>query len=89
MLSSTSYKSINLNLHGDPDEPPRLITYTKYSQGFVWNDEVFLPSYLLGRYGGRNIGGRKKQYDDDFGDEEQCPITEIFVTDEEAEAMMP
>ncbi|KIX06817.1 uncharacterized protein Z518_04793 [Rhinocladiella mackenziei CBS 650.93] len=87
MLSSSSYKSINLNSHhDDPDEPPRLITYTKHSQGFTWNDELFLPSYMLGRYGPR---GRKKQYDGDFGDEDQCPVAEIFVTDEEAEAMMP
>lgn len=87
MLSSSSYKSINLNSHhDDPDEPPRLITYTKHSQGFTWNDELFLPSYLLGRYGER---GRKKQYDGDFGDEEHCPVAEIFVTDEEAEAMLP
>ncbi|EXJ85181.1 hypothetical protein A1O3_05856 [Capronia epimyces CBS 606.96] len=87
MLSSSSYKSINLNSRfDDPDEPPRLITYTKHSQGFTWNDELFLPSYMLGRYGER---GRKKQYDGDFGDEEHCPVAEIFVTDEEAEAMMP
>jgi len=87
MLSSCSYKSINLNSHlDDPDEPPRLITYTKHSQGFTWNDELFLPSHMLGRYGER---GRKKQYDGDFGDEEHCPVAEIFVTDEEAEAMMP
>ncbi|RMD39726.1 hypothetical protein DV735_g5407, partial [Chaetothyriales sp. CBS 134920] len=51
MLASSSYKSINLNAHNaDPDEPPRLITYTKHSQGFIWNDELFLPSYLLGRF---------------------------------------
>ncbi|KIW69735.1 hypothetical protein PV04_05593 [Phialophora macrospora] len=87
MLSSSSYKSINLNAHhDDPDEPPRLITYTKHSQGFTWNDELFLPSYMLGRYGER---GRKKQYDGDFGDEDHCPVAEIFVTDEEAQAMMP
>lgn len=88
MLSSSSYKSINLNSHhDDPDEPPRLITYTKHSQGFTWNDELFLPSYMLGRYG--RGGWRKKEYDADFGDEEHCPVADIFVTDEEAEAMMP
>ncbi len=95
MLSSSSYKSVNLNAHhDDPDEPPRLITYTKHSQGFTWNDELFLPSYLLGRSGRR----RRKRYgyddeddDDDHWDEqgEQCPVTEIFVTDEEVRAMMP
>ncbi|RMZ89773.1 hypothetical protein DV736_g2980, partial [Chaetothyriales sp. CBS 134916] len=87
MLASSSYKSINLNAHNDdPDEPPRLITYTKHSQGFIWNDELFLPSYLLGRF-----GRRKKQYDSDFGydddDDEACQVTEIFVTDEEVATM--
>ena len=85
MQSSSSYKSINLNAHhDDPHEPPRLITYTKHSQGFTWNDELFLPSYLIGRG-----GGRRKQYDADFGDDEDgCQVAEIFVTDEEAEAML-
>ena len=97
MRSSSSYKSVNLSAHhDDPDEPPRLITYTKHSQGFTWNDELFLPSYLLGR------GGRRRRkrygYDDDEDDDdggwggdegEQCPVTEIFVTDEEVKAMMP
>jgi len=100
MMASSSYKSINLSSHNDPDEPPRLICYTKHSQGFTWNDELFLPGYLLGRYG----GGRRRRHrwdnDDDDGDEdmddvmdsndpERCPVTEIFVTDEEAAAMMP
>lgn len=100
MLSSSSYKSVNLNAHNDdPDEPPRLITYTKHSQGFAWNDELFLPSYLLGRHGRR----RRKRFGYDEDDEEdgdddqwvgdghgdQCPVTEIFVTDEEVRAMMP
>lgn len=85
MLSSSSYTSINLNSHHDPDEPPRLITYTKSGQGFTWNDELFLPSYMIGRYGGR---GRRKQYDGDFG-EDEVEVAEIFITDEEAAAMMP
>src|SRR5271154_2758063 len=83
MLLSTSYKSINLNDHHghhsyDPDEPPRLITYTTSGQGFTWNEELFLPSYLVGRQ------GRRKTYDGDFGDEETCPVTEIFISEEEA-----
>jgi hypothetical protein len=102
MIASSSYKSINLSSRGDPDEPPRLITYTKHSQGFTWNDELFLPGYLLGRYGGTSrrrtrLGWGDEDEDDDGGDEgmmdsndpERCPVTEIFVTDEEADAMMP
>lgn len=97
MIASSSYKSINLSSHNDPDEPPRLITYTKHSQGFTWNDELFLPGYLLGRYGGSRR--RRHRWDDDddeqmddimdSNDPERCPVTEIFVTDEEAAAMMP
>jgi hypothetical protein len=87
MLASSSYTSVNLNSHiDDPDEPPRLITYTKHAQGFTWNDELFLPSYMIGRYGGSR--GRRKQYDGDFG-EDDVQVVEVFVTDEEAERMMP
>jgi hypothetical protein len=98
MLASSSYKSVNLSSRGDPDEPPRLITYTKHSQGFTWNDELFLPGYLFSRYGGRrrrHRWGDDDDDDDDMGgmmdsnDPEKCPVTEIFVTDEEANAMMP
>ena len=87
MLAAQEYTSINLNSHGDPDEPPRLITYTKNAQGFTWNEELFLPSYMIGRYSGR--GARRKQFDADFGDDDGPEVAEIFVTDEEAEMMMP
>lgn len=101
MLTSTSYKSVNLNDHRDyydPNDPPRLITYTKSAQGFTWNDELFLPSYLLGgRRGSRRGWGRRyraprdsdEDDEDDNMDEDHCPVTEIFVTDEEAQRMMP
>jgi hypothetical protein len=83
MLSSQIYKSINLNAR-DPDEPPRLITFTKAGQGFNWNEELFLPSYMVSRYS----RGRRKQYDGDLG-EDDVEVAEIFVTDEEANNMMP
>ena len=103
MLSSSSYKSINLsNRVGDPDEPARIITYTKHSQGFTWNDELFLPSYMVGRrYRGskaRRRWGAGYDEDEDMEDEndipfdeeaDRCPVTDIFVTDEEAAAMLP
>jgi hypothetical protein len=105
MLASSSYTSVNLNHHyhhhshhhhsSSPDSdldddldasssPPRLITYTKHSQGFTWNDELFLPSYLLGRYAGRG----RRRHDGDFG-EDDVHVVDVFVTDEEAAAMMP
>ena len=94
MASSTSYRSINLNsdFGGDPGSPPHLITYTKTGQGFTWNEELFLPSYMMGRYeagGGRR---RRRRYEDEDmpgGDEEVVEIAEIFISDEEARNMMP
>lgn len=103
MLSSSSYKSVNLNSHiSSPDEPQRLICYTKHSQGFTWNDELFLPSYLVGRRY-RSSKARRRWgggYDDDemdldeddvpFDEEvDRCPVADIFVTDEEAANMLP
>jgi hypothetical protein len=94
MASSTSYRSINLNsdFDGTSSSPPHLITYTKTGQGFTWNEELFLPSYMMGRYeagGGRR---RRRRYEDDDtagGDNEGVEIAEIFVSDEEARNMMP
>lgn len=93
MLSSSSYKSINLNSHlNGPDTPPRLICYTKHSQGFTWNDELFLPSYMVGKRYRKN-----RRWDDDDDDDDpmfdeeadRCPVMDIFVTDEEAKEMFP
>lgn len=100
MLSSSSYKSINLNSSSRPDEPARIITYTKHSQGFTWNEELFLPSYLVGRRY-RSSKARRRWADDDddmdideedtpFDEEaDRCPVMDIFVTDEEAANMLP
>lgn len=82
------------------DEPTRLITYTKHSQGFTWNDELFLPSYLVGRRYRSSKARRRWGYDEDedmdddndppFDEEaDRCPVADIFVTDEEAAAMLP
>lgn len=101
MLSSSSYKSVNLNIGGSMDNgPARIITYTKHSQGFTWNDELFLPSYMHGRryrHGGsraRRRWGDEHDDDEDDGDDfdediDHCPVTDVFVTDEEASAMLP
>ncbi|KAL9625589.1 MAG: hypothetical protein Q9160_000302 [Pyrenula sp. 1 TL-2023] len=78
MQSSQVYRSINLHAT-DPDEPPRLITYTKSAQGFTWNEELFLPSYMISRYS----RGRRKQYDGDMGEDEEVTTTEIYVTDDD------
>lgn len=83
MLLSHTYKSVNLN-GPDPNGPPRLITFTKAGQGFCWNEELFLPSYMISRY----YRGHRKQYDGDLG-EDDVEVAEIFVTDEEASSLMP
>ncbi|KAH6644165.1 hypothetical protein C7974DRAFT_383038 [Boeremia exigua] len=56
-------------------EFPRLITCVKASQGFDWNQEMFLPSYA----------------DFHFDDLErrQDPVEDIVVTDEEVKNMFP
>lgn len=78
MQSSQVYRSINLHAT-DPDEPPRLITYTKSAQGFTWNEELFLPSYMISRYS----RGRRKQYDGDMGSDEDVTTADIYVTDDD------
>jgi hypothetical protein len=94
MASSTSYRSINLNsdFDGTSGSPPHLITYTKTGQGFTWNEELFLPSYMMGRYEASGGRRRRRRYEDDDmagGDDEGVEIAEIFVSDEEARNMMP
>ncbi|PHH82263.1 hypothetical protein CDD82_6512 [Ophiocordyceps australis] len=60
---------------GNPDGPPRLISYLSSSQGFVWNPEIFLPSYV----------------DCDYEPlENQCePVHEIVLSDEESSNLLP
>jgi hypothetical protein len=95
MAASTSYRSINLNSDFDgtaSSSPPHLITYTKTGQGFTWNEELFLPSYMMGRDSAGGGRRRRRRYEDeDFGDgdDEVVEIAEIFVSDEEARAIMP
>ncbi|OAA37709.1 hypothetical protein BBO_07417 [Beauveria brongniartii RCEF 3172] len=60
---------------GDPDGPPRLITYLSSSQGFDWNPEIFLPSYLDCDY--VPLENRRE------------PVHEIRLSDEELRNMLP
>ncbi|KAI1344525.1 hypothetical protein F5Y15DRAFT_114380 [Xylariaceae sp. FL0016] len=76
MLSSAFCKDectvINI---GDPDGPPRLISYLASSQGFAWNPEIFLPSYV----------------DCDYVplENRRDPVHEIRLSDEEVKKMLP
>jgi hypothetical protein len=60
---------------GDPDGPPRLISYLSSSQGFAWNPEIFLPSYV----------------DCDYVplENRRDPVHEILLSDEESLNMLP
>ncbi|KAH9904459.1 hypothetical protein F4778DRAFT_780434 [Xylariomycetidae sp. FL2044] len=60
---------------GDPEGPPRLISYLASSQGFTWNPEIFLPSYLDCDY--VPLENRRE------------PVHEIRLTDDEIKRMLP
>ncbi|KAI1080964.1 hypothetical protein F5B20DRAFT_85279 [Whalleya microplaca] len=60
---------------GDPDGPPRLISYLASSQGFAWNPDLFVPSYVDCDY--VPLENRRE------------PVHEIRVSDEEVKAMLP
>lgn len=60
---------------GDPEGPPRLIVYLSSTQGFAWNPELFVPSYIDCDY--IPLENRRD------------PVLEIHVSDEEAKQMLP
>ncbi|TPX18203.1 uncharacterized protein E0L32_002712 [Thyridium curvatum] len=60
---------------GDPEGPPRLISYLSSSQGFTWNPEIFLPSYI--------------DYDYTPLENKREPVHEITLSDEEIKNMFP
>lgn len=71
-LSKEECTVINI---GDPDGPPRLISYLSSSQGFAWNPEIFLPSYV----------------DCDYVplENRRDPVHEILLSDEESKSLLP
>ncbi|KAI1259609.1 hypothetical protein F5Y18DRAFT_291556 [Xylariaceae sp. FL1019] len=71
-LSKEECTHVNI---GDPDGPPRLISYLASSQGFAWNPEMFLPSYI--------------DYDYEPLENRQEPVHEIRLSDEEVKKMLP
>ncbi|CEJ94945.1 hypothetical protein VHEMI10449 [[Torrubiella] hemipterigena] len=76
-LLSTSFtkeEATVINI-GEPEGPPRLISYLSSSQGFDWNPEIFLPSYLDCDY--TPLENRRE------------PVHEIRLTDEEMQEMLP
>jgi len=71
-LSKQEHTVINI---GDPDGTPRLITCVRSSQGFDWNPEIFLPSYV--------------ECDFESLERKRDPVHEIRLSDEEIKKMFP
>ncbi|KAK2628985.1 hypothetical protein QTJ16_002088 [Diplocarpon rosae] len=71
-LSKQEHTVINI---GDPDGVPRLITCVRSSQGYEWNPEIFLPSYVES-----NFESLERKRD---------PVHEIRLSEEEAKEMFP
>jgi len=74
-LSDSLAKSEYTVIDVGSEDSPRLITCVKASQGFNWNPEIFLPSYL--NHGFEPLERR------------QDPVEDIIITDEEAAALLP
>ena len=53
------------------------MTCVKSSQGFDWNQELFLPSYAAQDFDAQDL------------EHKQDPVQDIVLTDEEAENMLP
>ncbi|KAH7058980.1 hypothetical protein B0J12DRAFT_379692 [Macrophomina phaseolina] len=70
-ISKSEHTVINV---GHPDAP-RLITCVKASQGFDWNQDIFLPSYA--------------DYESTELERRQDPVQDIILTDEEIASMFP
>ncbi|RDW67959.1 hypothetical protein BP6252_09355 [Coleophoma cylindrospora] len=76
LLSSSFAKQEHTVINiGDPDGTPRLITCVRSSQGFDWNPEIFLPSYV--------------ECDFESLERKREPVHEITLSDDEIKKMFP
>ncbi|QDS71566.1 hypothetical protein FKW77_005841 [Venturia effusa] len=75
LLSSSLAKAEHTVVNVGSPDAPRLITCVKASQGFDWNQDIFLPSYL--------------EHDSEDLEHRQQPVQDIILTDEEAAALLP
>ncbi|EWG52820.1 hypothetical protein FVEG_11433 [Fusarium verticillioides 7600] len=75
LSSSLSKQECTVINVGDPEGTPRLISYLSSSQGFAWNPEIFLPSYI----------------DCDYVplENRRDPVHEIILTDDESKNLLP
>ncbi|KAF2477849.1 uncharacterized protein BDR25DRAFT_275323 [Lindgomyces ingoldianus] len=75
LMSPAFTKAEHTVINVGNSECPRLITCVKASQGFDWNQEIFLPSYA--------------DYHFDDLERKQDPVQDIHVSDEEIANMFP
>ncbi|CAD6502989.1 BgTH12-02663 [Blumeria graminis f. sp. triticale] len=76
LLSSSLLKQEHTVINiGDPGGVPRLITCVRYSQGYEWNPEIFLPSYV--------------DFEFESLERKRDPVHEIRLSDEETKQMFP
>ncbi|EON65438.1 hypothetical protein W97_04676 [Coniosporium apollinis CBS 100218] len=75
LLSSSISKCEHMVINVGHPDAPRLITCVKSSQGFDWNQDLFLPSYI--------------DHDSYDLEHKKDPIQDIVLTDEEAASFLP
>ncbi|KAK0713108.1 hypothetical protein B0T26DRAFT_649331 [Lasiosphaeria miniovina] len=77
LLSSALSKQecTTINIADDPEGPARLISYLSSSQGFAWNPEIFLPSYIDYEY--VPLENRRE------------PVHDIVLSDDEIKRILP
>ncbi|KAF1848305.1 uncharacterized protein K460DRAFT_364271 [Cucurbitaria berberidis CBS 394.84] len=75
LMSATFSKAEHTVINVGDSESPRLITCVKASQGFDWNQEIFLPSYA--------------DYHFDDLERRQDPVQDIILSEEEIKNALP
>ncbi|MCJ1244586.1 hypothetical protein MMC30_001784 [Trapelia coarctata] len=79
-LSAQEHTVVNI---GHPDGPPRLITCVRSSQGFDWNQEIFLPSHSFSH------SHSLDPYLSPDLERKKDPVHEIVLTEDDIRAMFP
>ncbi|KAK4143016.1 uncharacterized protein C8A04DRAFT_12664 [Dichotomopilus funicola] len=77
LLSSafTKQECTTIKIGDDSEGPMRLVTYLSSGQGFVWNPEIFVPSFC--------------DYEYVPLEQRRDPVHEIYLSDEEIKRMLP
>ncbi|KAK4124483.1 hypothetical protein N657DRAFT_572155 [Parathielavia appendiculata] len=77
LLSSafTQQECTTIKIGDDPEGPIRLVTYLASGQGFIWNPEIFVPSFC--------------DYEYVPLEQRRDPVHEIHLSDEEIRKMLP